>query len=83
MALLKELTLDNGIVLHYHRVSAIKKNGSSVDISTEHYASGEYREENRPICGNRYSAEAEGDYSFSSAYAYLKTLPEYEGAEDI
>lgn len=94
MALIKEITLENGIIINYHRVVSVNNitNHSSI-IEVASYTSKAKREEEKSALENnepmnvfihtRYM-EIPYDQSLEvgSAYQYLKTLPEFTGYTD-
>lgn len=99
MALLKNITLDNGIVLSYHRVVSVNNitNIQSI-IEVSSYVNEEQRikekewyeseEDNKGdmnvfIDSRFYIKEYDKDLNVDNAYEYLKTLEDFEGAEDI
>lgn len=94
MALIKAITLNNGIVVNYHRVVSVNNitNHSSI-IEIASYISKEKREEEKAAIKNKepmdiftksryipitYEKELNVDY----AYEYLKSLPEFENSSD-
>lgn len=95
MALYKEITLGNGVVVNYHRVVSVNiiTNIQNI-IEVASYTSKEKREEEKTAIETRgdsnvfiETAYLNADYdqtmSIVSAYDYLKTLPEYEDATDV
>lgn len=88
MALLKEIELASGVQANYHNVTIIKNAPSKiVQYQICSYVSKAAREDNRPLVyqwdmsvlpNSSYTGSAEQD-----VYKYLKTLPMFEGAEDI
>ena len=78
MALKKKVTAKNGIVTEYHRIAMI-----SVEVNQQNtillysYLS----EDGRQI--EKDYADYDGTMTIVKAYEYLKTLPEFEGAEDV
>lgn len=97
MALKKDITLDNGIVLNYHRVVSVNNITNQIsNIEVASYINEEQREkekawyeENKQTDMNIfintcfYSKEYDKELNVDSAYDYLKTLKEFEGTEDI
>lgn len=94
MALIKEITLENGIIINYHRVVSVNNitNHSSI-IEVASYTSKAKREEeklalenNEPMNVFIHTRYMEIPYDQSlevgSAYQYLKTLPEFIGYTD-
>lgn len=95
MAISKDIVLPNGVVINYHRIMSIQfiTNSSNI-INVSGYISKEKREEERSAIANAEPMDVYIDGKFIEspydpymniieAYEYLKTLPEYEGAEDI
>lgn len=87
MALKKNITLDNGVVLQYHRIISLHKITNEINvIEVGSYVSQNTREEEpeKEVCVRRksYDTDYSEQYSISDAYDYLKTLEEYEDAED-
>lgn len=97
MALKKEITLDNGIVLNYHRVVSVNNITniqSTIEVASyineeqrnkekEWYESEDKGDMNVFIDSKFYIKEYDKDLNVDNAYEYLKTLEEFEGAEDI
>ena len=94
MALLKQIELDSGIILNYHRLVAITKvtNHSTV-LEVAGYTSQEKRKQEVEQLKNMDEVTVYIDTTFVSAdyneeatikdwYAYLKTIDKYAGAED-
>lgn len=94
MALNKEMTLKNGIVVKYHRIVSVNNitNQSSI-IEIASYTNEEKRMEekakflkNEPmniyIHSKYYSKEYTKDLNVDSAYAYIKTLDEFINSSD-
>lgn len=90
MALYKEIEQDDGVMTTYHRVLFVKlmtnehvsiavvsyvSNRSRVNVSTG--AFGPYKK------AITYELPYDETMTITKAYEYLKTLPEFEGAEDI
>lgn len=99
MALLKEKTLDNGIVLNYHRVVSVNNvtNQTSI-IEVASYINEAQRNKEKEWYENQssdkgdmnvlintkyYSKEYDKDLNVDSAYEYLKTLDDFKDAEDV
>jgi hypothetical protein len=89
MALKKEIILDNGIILNYHRIITLQLvTNKYINITTLSYINEETRNEDvlddKVIITNVYTIENyEEDYNIKRAYEYLKTLPEFENSEDV
>lgn len=96
MALFKEVTLDNGVTLRYHRIVNISIfTNSSNSISVNSYTTEIKREEEKYavetgdwsafdayIEGRQFVTPYDQFMTIDSAYEYLKTLPEFEGSID-
>ena len=95
MALYKEITLGNGVVVNYHRVVSVNiiTNVQNI-IEVASYTSKEKRKEEKTaietggdsnvfIETTYLNADYDQTMSIVSAYDYLKTLPEYEDATDV
>ena len=94
MALIKEIELENGVKVNYHRivsVNNITNHASIIEIAS--YTSKEKREQEKEAFekGKFIDAfketkfiekEYEEDLNVVSAYEYLKTLPEFSGCTD-
>ena len=98
MALQKEITLDNGITLNYHRIVSLNKVTNNTNIiEVASYTSEEKRqeeidyynstEENKTMNVFIDTTYINKEYSetetIEDAYAYLKTLDKFKDAEDI
>lgn len=94
MALSKEIVLENGITVNYHRVVSVNNitNHASI-IEVASYTSPEKREEEQTALTNNQpmnvfistqylSKEYTQTLDVDAAYAYLKTLDKFAGAED-
>lgn len=95
MALKKNITLDNGIVLNYHRIVSVNNitNQQSI-IEVASYINEEQREKEKEWYENNeedmnvfietkyYSKEYDENLNVTNAYDYLKTLEEFKDAED-
>lgn len=94
MGLLKEIELDNGVTVRYHRVVSVNTitNVSNV-IEVASYTSHEKREEEQDAVSggepmNIYvhtrfeSAPYDQTMTVEGAYEWLKTLPEFADAAD-
>lgn len=96
MALIKEITLENGIKVNYHRVVSVNNitNQSSI-VEIQSYTNKEKRlEEKKAIENNKpmniyihteyLNKEYDKFLDVDKAYAYLKTLEKFTGyADDI
>lgn len=94
MALLKEIELENGVVLNYHRIVTITKvTNHSTILEIAGYTSKEKREQEIQQLANGEDVTPYIDTVFISVpydekntikdlYTYLKTIDRYIGAED-
>lgn len=95
MALQKDITLDNGIVLNYHRIVSLNTitNVQSI-IEVASYVNEAQREKEKEaietgtemnvyIDTKYYNLDYSEETSVKTAYEYLKTLSEYKDAKDI
>ena len=96
MALKKDITLDNGIVLNYHRVVSVNNiTNTSSNIEVASYINEKQREKEKQwyetknqedmnvfIDTKYYSKEYDKNLNVDNAYDYLKTLDEFKDAED-
>lgn len=89
MALKKEIRQSDGVVTNYHRILYIQSTINSHDsIAVVSYVDeiGRAMESNgdRPYrAAVTYEKDYEENMTIEDAYRYLKTLPDYEDAEDI
>ena len=89
MALKKDIVQPNGITTGYHRIMFLQSMiNSHISIALLSYVNeNSRRTETDEVSPYRVSVTYEKDYqenmTIEEAYAYLKTLPEFEGAEDI
>lgn len=91
MALSKSITQSDGVVTNYHRIlfvqTTVNKQNSIVVLSYLNDAARESEKVNvdSPLyCRSvTYETEYAENMTVSAAYDYLKTLPLFEGAEDI
>ena len=89
MALFKPVRQDDGVTTNYHRIISLNLwPNSHISIGVLSYVDEKSRRDNN-ILGTPYnrSTTYEIDYdenmSIAGAYEYLKTLPEFEDAEDV
>lgn len=94
MALIKEIELNNGVKVNYHRIVSVNNITNHVSIiEVASYTSKEKREQEKEAFekGKFIDAfketkfiekEYEEDLNVVSAYEYLKTLPEFSGCTD-
>lgn len=95
MALLKNITLDNGITVKYHRIVSIWHITNQITIiETASYTSQEKREEEQQATLNgtemnvyinteRIPIPYDSNLNITGAYEYLLTLPKYKKATSI
>lgn len=89
MALNKAIVQENGVTTNYHRILFIQSViNSNTSIAVLSYVSPESRQaensETPPYkVSVTYPVEYTENMTVEDAYNYLKTLPEFEGAEDI
>lgn len=95
MALLKEIELDNGVVINYHRIVSINKvTNHATILEIAGYTSEKKRKQEVQQMKNNEAITAYIDTTFISVnydegttikdwYDYLKTTDEYLDAEDI
>lgn len=97
MALKKDITLDNGIVLQYHRVvsvNTITNVQSIIEVASyvnedqrnrevDWYKSNSQNGMNVYINTNFYFTDYDKNLNVDNAYEYLKTLDVFEGSEDV
>ena len=94
MALIKEIELENGVKVNYHRIVSVNNvtNHASI-IEVASYTSKEKREQEKEAFAKDefidvfketkfIEKEYEEDLNVVSAYEYLKTLPEFSGCTD-
>ena len=94
MAIIKNITLDSGVIVNYHRVVSVNNitNMTSI-IEVASYTSKAKREEEKQAIENAESMNVfihtqylnipyDPQLNVNSAYAYLKTTEEYSGGED-
>ena len=90
MALKKEIIQDDGVITNYHRILNVNHQiNSHVEITVISYVSSDSRTRDI-LCPNRpykrcitYGVDYKENMTVQEAYNYIKTLPEFEGAEDI
>lgn len=89
MALSKPITQNDGVVTNYHRIlrieSVINSHVSIVVLSylNRDSRSSESNEHSPYKAAITYETDYIENMTIESAYNYLKTLPAFEGAEDI
>lgn len=95
MALYKEIKLDNGITLEYHRIMTINKitNDSNI-IEVTSYINENQREKEKEaiekkepmnifIYTNYINKEYNANENIEDCYSYLKTIEPFKNAQDI
>lgn len=98
MALQKQIELDNGIILNYHRIVSINKitnnqivievasyiNESKRQEEVDYYNSNETEKQMNVFIDTTYiNAEYDEDKTIQDYYDYLKTIDKFKNAEDI
>lgn len=98
MALKKEIELENGIILNYHRITSINKitnNCNIIEISSytsekqrekeiEYYKSEDEDKTMNVFIDTTYvNMEYNENITIEEIYKYLKTLDKFKDAEDI
>lgn len=90
MALKKEIRQDDGVVTNYHRILYVMQTlNRQVSIAVLSYVDSESRAndndtEFRPYQrAITYEFPYEPDLTAESAYNLIKSLPQFEGAEDV
>lgn len=91
MALKKKVVQDDGVITEYHRILYVQSTTNShCSVAVISLVSEEIRD--KQLAGEiqqpyqkivTYETEKFSDLSIKEAYEYLKTLPEFEGAEDV
>lgn len=91
MALKKEIKQSNGVVTNYHRILFLQQTVNRQNsIAVLSYVDKEAREgetngtiEQPFQVSKTYETEYSEEMTIETAYEFLKTLPEFEGAEDV
>lgn len=93
MALFKDIRQDDGVTTKYHRILFLQKtvnrqNSIAVLSYTDETARVDEKEAedmlNRPYQKSvTYETDYDAEMTIDDAYKWLKTLPQFEGAEDI
>lgn len=89
MALFKPIKQENGIVTNYHRIMFVESWANShISIAVLSYIDKDMRDEeteNSEIykISKTYETNYVENMTVDKAYEYLKSLPEFEGSEDI
>lgn len=87
MALQKEIVQRNGVVTNYHRIHFVQSIiNSDIFIAVLSYLNEESRRSDSSekfVVSVSYDIPYQENMTVEQAYEYLKTLPEFEGAEDV
>lgn len=89
MALKKNIKQNDGVMTNYHRILFLQKTINSHDsIVVLSYVDQESRNndggESLPYrIATTYEKEYDESMTIEGAYEYLKTLPEFDGSEDV
>lgn len=91
MALYKEIRQSDGVVTNYHRILSVTQTVNRQNsIAVLSYVDAEARnDEKESILSQPYSKSITYETTYDdtmtaeTAYDWLKTLPQFEGAEDI
>lgn len=91
MALKKSIRQNDGVTTGYHRILFLQQTVNRQNsIAVFSYVDEEAREaevnntiEQPYIVSKTYETDYSEDMTIETAYEYLKTLPEFEGAEDV
>lgn len=91
MALYKAIRQDDGVTTSYHRILLLMKTiNRQNSISVLSYVDSAARDSEKesilfqPYCKNiTYELPYDENMTVEGAYSYLKTLPQFEGAEDV
>lgn len=91
MALHKSIRQDDGVTTNYHRVLFIMKTiNCHNSIAVISYVDAEARDDEKSLVMTQpyqrsvtYELPYDPNMTIESAYEYLKTLPQFEGAENV
>ena len=86
MALYKEMQQDGEVKTPYHRILYVEQwINSHISIAVLSYTSGSarYNEASPYTQSTTYATDYKENFTIQDAYAYLKSLPEFAGAEDV
>ncbi len=91
MALYKEIRQDDGVTTSYHRILFVMQTVNRQNsIAVLSYVDSEARtSEQESVLAQPYHKSVtyelpyDENMTITSAYEYLKTLPQFEGAEDV
>ena len=94
MAIIKQIELDSGIVVNYHRiVTAVISVNNNITLEVASYINKSKREQEKKQIMNKetrtvfintqfFSLDFDPDFSVTDAYNYLKNLEQFKGCED-
>ena len=88
MALYKEIRQDDGVTTSYHRILFLQTTTNRQNsIAVLSYVDGIAREGENTMsqpyrCSSTYETDYDPTMTIETAYNYLKTLPQFEGATD-
>lgn len=89
MAIKKEIVQDDGVITNYHRILFLQTTiNSHISIAVLSYITGNSRSVesgmSRPYAkAKTYECAYDENMTVEKAYEYLKTLPDFEGAENV
>lgn len=86
MALYKQMDQEGEIKTSYHRILFVEQwTNSHISIAVASYTSGNarYNEAHPYVTTTTYGTSYTENFTIQDAYAYLKSLPEFAGAEDV
>ena len=98
MALQKEIVLDNGVIVNYHRIVSINKitnNSIIIEVASytseekrqeeiEYYASSELDKSMNVFIDTTYiNTDYDENKTIQDLYNYLKTTDKFKDAEDV
>ena len=94
MAIIKQIELDSGIVVNYHRiVTAVISVNNNITLEVASYINKSKREQEKKQIMNKetrtvftntqfFIMDYVPDFSVTDAYNYLKNLEQFKGCED-
>lgn len=90
MALHKDIKQSDGVTTSYHRILYLMQTiNRQTSIAVVSYVDSESRENEKESMLNQpyqkavtYETAYDGDMTIAKAYDYLKSLPQFDGAED-
>ena len=91
MAIYKEIRQEDGVTTNYHRVLYLMQTVNRQNsIAVLSYVDNQSRNDEKDNVMSQpyqksitYETTYDPDMTIAGAYTYLKTLPQFEGAEDI